>query len=193
MVPKLWTETIETHRSQVREAILHVTARLVSEQGPTSVTMSQVADGAGIGRATLYKYFSDVAAILTAWHADQIAVHMGQLTAVANLTTDPGSQLNALLRAYADICAHRGSHSNELNAMLHQGDKVAEARRDLIRLFRDVIERAARAGLIRDDVTAQELAVYCVHALTAANTLNSKAATRRLVEVILAGLHSADH
>jgi len=97
VVPKLWTETIETHRSQVREAILHVTARLVAEQGPASVTMSQVADGAGIGRATLYKYFSDVEAILTAWHADQIAVHMRQLTAVANLTTDPASQLDALI------------------------------------------------------------------------------------------------
>jgi hypothetical protein len=34
-----------------------------------------------------------------------------------------------------------------------------------------------------------ELASYCLHALTAAGTLPSKAAVRRLVTVTLAGLH----
>ena len=32
-VPKLWTETIETHRREVRDAILDTTAALVAEHG----------------------------------------------------------------------------------------------------------------------------------------------------------------
>jgi len=72
LVPKLWNETIEEHRREVREAILDTTVALVAEHGLLSVTMSQIAEETGIGRATLYKYFPDVEAILLAWHERQI-------------------------------------------------------------------------------------------------------------------------
>lgn len=46
----------------------------------------------------------------------------------------------------------------------------------------------AASGELRDDVAADELASYCLHALAAASSLRSKAAVRRLVAVALAGL-----
>src|SRR5262245_47744429 len=54
-VPKLWNETVEEHRKEVRQAILETTAALVSKGGLAAVTMSQIAEETGIGRATLYK------------------------------------------------------------------------------------------------------------------------------------------
>src|SRR5262245_15702146 len=81
-VPKLWNATIEEHRREVRDAILDATAALVMKHGLASVTMSEIADQAGIGRATLYKYFSDVEAILLAWHERHVAGHLAQLIAV---------------------------------------------------------------------------------------------------------------
>jgi AcrR family transcriptional regulator len=62
-VPKLWSETIESHRREVRDAIVDTAAALVAEHGLASVTMSQIAGETGIGRAMLYKYFPDVEAI----------------------------------------------------------------------------------------------------------------------------------
>ncbi|MDO0911222.1 hypothetical protein QQM39_10250 [Streptomyces sp. DT2A-34] len=41
---------------------------------------------------------------------------------------------------------------------------------------------------MRDDVSPDELARYCLHALAGAGALASKAAVRRLVTVTLAGL-----
>ena len=76
IVPKLWTDTIQAHRREVRLAVLDVTAALVAEHGLRSVTMSQIAEKTGIGRATLYKYFPDVEAILLAWHERQITGHL---------------------------------------------------------------------------------------------------------------------
>src|SRR5687767_2901383 len=67
-MPKLWNETIETHRRDVRDAILDATSSLVAEGGLRSVTMSLIAEKADIGRATLYKYFPDIEAILKSWH-----------------------------------------------------------------------------------------------------------------------------
>ena len=45
--------------------------------------------------------------------------------------------------------------------------------------------------MARTDIEPAELAAYCLHALSAAATLPSPAAVRRLVSVTLAGLGAA--
>jgi len=185
--PKLWNETIEAHRREVRDAILDTTAALVAEQGLQSVTMSQIAEETGIGRATLYKYFSDVEAILVAWHEHQVAGHLEYLAEVRDQAGDAGERLQAVLEAYALISYEH--HGTELAALLHRGKHVARARQQLSDLIRDLLTEAAETGNVRDDIAPAELASYCLHALAAASSLPSKAAVRRLVMVILAGLH----
>jgi AcrR family transcriptional regulator len=186
-VPKLWNETIEAHRRAVRDATLDTTATLVAEHGLRSVTMSQIAEETGIGRATLYKYFSDVEAILVAWHERQIAVHLEYLAEVRDLADGPGEQLEAVLEAYALIVYEY--HGGEIAALLHRGEHVARAQHQLSDFIRDLLAEGAETGDLRDDVAPGELANYCVHALAAASSLPSKAAVRRLVTVTLSGLH----
>ncbi len=188
VVPKLWNETIEAHRREVREAILETTWALVAERGLHSVTMSQIAEKTGIGRATLYKYFPDVEAILVAWHERQIAAHLGQLAELRDQADGVGERLEAVLEAYALI--QHEHHGTELSALLHSGEHVARAQQHLRALIRDLLTEGAEAGLVRDDVAPGELADYCLHALSAATGARSKAAVRRLVEVALAGLRS---
>ncbi len=193
-MPKLWSETIEAHRREVREAILDTTWALATERGPAAVKMSEVAERTGIGRATLYKYFPDVQAILTAWHHRQINHHLAHLAEVRDKTSDPAARLHAVFEAYAHIHQRRVQHhrrephGTELATLLHQDDQVALARQQLHHLIRDLLSEAARTGDVRDDVPTDELANYCLHALTAASNLTSDAAVRRLVTVILAGL-----
>jgi len=187
-VPKLWNETIEAHRHAVREAILDTTWALVTEHGLTSVTMSQIAEQTGIGRATLYKYFPDVQAILFAWHQRQVTGHLERLAELRDQAGDAGERLKAVLEAYALISHHREHHGTELAALLHRGEHVARAQQQLIELIRDLLTEVAATGDVRDDVAPAELASYCLHALTAASSLPSKAAVRRLVTVTLAGL-----
>jgi hypothetical protein len=55
-------------------------------------------------------------------------------------------------------------------------------------MIRDLLAEGAETGDLRNDVAPDELAGYCLHAITAAGSLRSKAAVRRLVTVILAGL-----
>jgi AcrR family transcriptional regulator len=187
-VPKLWNETIETHRQAVREAILDRTWALVSEHGLTSVTMSQIAEETGIGRATLYKYFPDVEAILSAWHQRHVEAHLEQLAEIRDQAGDARERLEAMLDAYALIAYQRAQHGGDLGPLLHQGEQVARAQRRLRDLLRDVLAAAITAGNVRDDVAPDELASYCLHALGAAGALPSKAAVHRLVRVTLAGL-----
>ncbi len=189
VVPRLWNDTIEAHRRAVRDATLDTTAALVAEHGLLSVTMSRIAEETGIGRATLYKYFPDVEAILLAWHERQINGHLEYLAEFRDRAGDPGERLEAVLQAYA-LISHESyrHHGTELAAFLHRDVQVVRAQQQLRDMIRDLVAEGAKTGDLRDDVAPDELASYCLHALTAANSLPSKAAVRRLVTVILSGL-----
>ena len=188
-MPKLWNETIEAHRRAVRDAILDTTWALVAEHGLTSVKMSRIAQETGIGRATLYKYFPDVEAILFAWHERHVNGHLERLAELSGRADGAGERLEAVLEAYALICHHREHHGTEqLAALVHRGEHVHRAQQQLVDLFRGLLTEVAEAGDLRDDVAPDELASYCLHALAAAGGLPSEAAVRRLVAVTLAGL-----
>src|SRR5881396_1498926 len=120
-----WNETVEAHRVGVRKAIVDTAAAVVAQHGPRSVTMSQIAEKAGIGRATLYKYFPDVEAVLQAWHERHISGHLDQLAQARDRTSGPSKRLEAVLQAYAQIAheSHR-HHGTEIAAILHRGDHV---------------------------------------------------------------------
>ena len=185
-MPRLWTETIEGHRRVVRDATLDAAAALVAEHGLLSVTMSQIAEETGIGRATLYKYFSDVEAILLAWHERQVAGHLEQLAEIRDQIGGAGKRLEAVLEAYA-LISHE-HHGTELAALLHRGEHVARAQEQLHEMIRELLSEAAETGDVRDDIAPGELATYCLHALMAAGSLRPRAAVLRLVTVTLSGL-----
>ena len=188
-VPKLWNQTIEAHRRDVRGAIMDSTAALVAENGLLSVTMSQIAEQTGIGRATLYKYFPDVEAILVAWHGGHVNAHLERLVAVRDERSDPGQRLEAVLTAYAQIVHGRARHSGaDLSALLHRDEHVAAAQHQVHDLMRGVLADAVAAGQIRDDIAPDELARYCVRALSAAGDLPDSEAVQRLVTLTLTAL-----
>lgn len=187
-MPKLWTETIAAHRQEVRDAILETTVALVREHGLRAVTMSQIAEETGIGRATLYKYFPDVEAILVAWHEHHVSEHLAQLAELRNQPGTPWERLAAVLEAYA-LIQHKRS-GGDFAAVLHRDEHMAPAQRHLGDLLRSLVAAAAEAGQVRNDVAPDELVIYCLNALAAATRLPSEAAVRRLVAVTLAGLRA---
>jgi AcrR family transcriptional regulator len=198
VVPTLWQETIEAHRREVRDAILATTASLVATQGLLSVTMSQVAEETGIGRATLYKYFPDVEAILLAWHERHVTGHLEHLAELREQAGDARERLQAVLEAYALIHHELAVHPHgrlptpgtEIAALLHRGEHVAQAQQRVTDLITEVLSEAAAAGVVRDDVAPHQLASFCLHALAAGSDLPSKAAVRRLVDLTLSGLRA---
>lgn len=192
-MPKLWAHTVETHRHEVREAIQDTTLALVAEQGLRSVTMSQIAELTGIGRATLYKYYPDVESILGAWHERQIQSHLQELVEASEGATDPFDRLTAVLNSYALIVhGSQGHRDTELAAVLHGHHKSHNhAEQELRRMVRTLLSDAVATGAVRSDVSPDELAEYCLHALSASNRLPSKPSVRRLVEVTIGGLRGA--
>ncbi len=192
-MPKLWTDTIEEHREAVRKAVLDAAAWLVADVGLTGVTMSAIAERTGIGRATLYKYFPDVEAILGAWHERHIGEHLQRLAEVAEELDDPAERLVAVLEAYARIVSESVRHGgSSLVAQLHRGTHVQHAELHLRKTVAGLIKDSRKVGAVRRDVPAKELAEYALAALGGAAGRLSGAAVKRLVLVVLAGLRPED-
>lgn len=187
-MPRLWSDTIDAHRQTVREATLDAVAALVAENGLTSVTMSRVAAETGIGRATLYKYFPDLDAILSAWHERHIAAHLEQLARIGDQTAEPGQRLRDVLGAYTFMTHQRPN--TELANLLHTDPHATHAQEHLHTFIRDLIRAAADKGQARADIPARELATYCLHALGAARDLPTKAAVQRLLQVTLEAIRA---
>ncbi len=185
-MPKLWKQTIASHRTEVREAIIETTGSLVGSLGLRAVTMLQIAKEAGIGRATLYKYFPDVEAILRAWHERHVFAHLTELAAMSHAPGDPMKRLHAVLEAFAALQHRR--HAADLVALLHRGAAMDDAKRKLVAMLERLLTEGAKKGEVRRDAAPAELATYCLHALTAASQLRTKAAVRRLVEMTIAGV-----
>jgi AcrR family transcriptional regulator len=185
-VPAQWSDTVGAHRREVRAVTLDAVGALVAELGLASVTMSGIAERAGIGRATLYRHFPDVDAVLLAWHERQVGRHLAQLTEVRDRSGGGTGQLRAVLEAYAGLA--REQAGSGLAEALHGAGHVASARQHVRQLLAELIAAGARSGELRGDVAPAELAAYCLHALGAAAGLPSSAAVARLVGVTLDGL-----
>ena len=189
-MPRLWTDTVAAHRRLVRDTILETAVAMAGELGLHAVTMSEVAARAGIGRATLYKYFSDVDSILLAWHERQVAGHLERLAEVSDRVGEPVDRLQAVLDAYAMMIFER-PRETELAGLVHRGERLQQAEEHLLGFLTALILEAARAGSVRQDIAPEELARYCASALAAGAGLSSRAAVQRLVDMTLAGLKSA--
>ena len=158
-MPKLWSETIDSHRRDVRDA--HHGHHGGSGGRAGAAGRDHVADRrrTGIGRATLYKYFPDVDSILVAWHDRHVTAHLQGLVDLGHGAGDPGERLAAILGAYT-LMSHEvasAHHGTDLVALIHSPQHITHAQHQLLQLVRDLIAEAARLGIVRDDVAPGEL------------------------------------
>ena len=127
--------------------------------------------------------------MLHAWHERHVIEHLEQLTELASGAGAADNRLEATLMGYARICHFRARHgAPDVGALVHQGAAVSDAEKKLTKLFGDLLAECQAADAVRDDISVDELAAYCLHALSAAASLPSEAATKRLVTVTLSAL-----
>jgi AcrR family transcriptional regulator len=185
-------ESVETRRRDMREAILAATAAVVAEHGLPAVTMSRIAAQAGIAQSRLCRYFPDLDAVMRAWHDRQVTNHLGYLEDIGDQSGAVMQRLDAVLRAYAAVVHQTHEHrTTDLGMSLHRDEDLGHARRHLRGVVRDLLAEGALGGDIRDDVTPDELADFCLRSLSSAGAHSSSVAVRHLVTATLCRLRSA--
>lgn len=192
-MPRLWSSTIDQHRHEVRSAVLDAAAELAARNGVLAVTMTQIAETAGIGRATLYKYYPDVAAIYADWHDQQVTQHVEHIRNEIVALRAPNKRLIKALETHVERLHEQ--HRSEL-AQLHlsvfestNGASAHKANAKLLELLEELITELVSKNH-PSNATAHELALFANHALGAANELPTEQARRRLVQTVVTAIAS---
>jgi AcrR family transcriptional regulator len=170
--PSHWSEVLDGHRAHQRDQILAAALDLLGEKGMAALTMSAVAERAGMSRATLYHYFSDVDAVLAAWVGREIERSVAAMVTGAQGISDPIDRLGYLVEIQARTFAsqrHRLSAEHfESEAGSPAVRREVEARMaPLRRLLADTVVEAQARGRI-DPGVAPELAADLVLGLLGA-------------------------
>ena len=187
-MPNIWADTVEQHQAEVRAEILAVTGRLAMSEGERSLTMSGIAKTVGIGRATLYKYFSDVDAILAAWHNAMIDHHLGALREAVSTPSDPLRRLTEAARVHAKMVqAHHGASAVILRPETSNShvETVRSGTKQITEFFADLATAVNEIDPTRIAAPPDEYAAYLVHALGAAATTTTQTALDRLLRLTL--------
>lgn len=90
---------------------------LLVEGGSADLTMSIVAERAGISRQTLYRYFPDLASVLAA-SVEGLESADGELRGWVLEAASPHEQIHRVVDALVDAGAQHGANINELMAAL---------------------------------------------------------------------------
>jgi len=197
-----WEHTVAAHRSRTRQAIIEAALALLAERGAAGVSMSALAERAGVSRPTLYKHFPDLDHVLAAWVGDQLdRTHVGLVADLASLS-DPLAAIDhwirAQLRAFASE-SHRfgvehldASVHPQLMATIH--GKAAELRG----LLERALAEGARTGRLRDDLDPTLVAELVHHVLSglrravAQGDRDAEAVADAVTAVVLDGLRARE-
>lgn len=146
------------------ERILQAARRLFVQQGYTATSMRQVAEAAGIGKATIYHHFPDKEAILMTL-LDDIHAAMLSTLAATRAETDPRGRFQVgaeasirFLYTSADILqiARRELPDSREQFKVEFAAFVTEYRA----LLADALQRGIAAGLFRPVDPAQTARVF---------------------------------
>jgi AcrR family transcriptional regulator len=171
-----------------RVRILEV-AEEVFGKGGESASTEEVARLAGVGIGTVFRHFATKAALLEAVLARRFDRLREQADALLN-ATDPGQAFFGFFRyLVADAPAKIGIAEALLDAGGDSNGEAAQASTELRRAFGALLQRAQKAGVIRDDVELPEVYALLVGvARAAAHEHLDEEVRARILTIIFDGL-----
>ena len=153
----------EQLRDRVAETIVAAATDLISRRGE-SVTMADVAAAAGVGRATLYRYFPNRTALLIAISRTAVDDLSARIEQAELATVDPREGINRLTRAFLSVGRRYGALRHTNHGTLDHADLDRRVTSPVLAL----IERARQSGSLRGDLSASVLFVLFAGLLDAA-------------------------
>jgi len=174
-----------------RQALMDAAERLFATRG-LAVTLDDIAAEAGVNVATAYRHFANKHELLGAFVQRKVdeAVTIAEEAAAID---DPWTGLTEFFTRTLDLMTgSRGVH--DLFAPGFAASELEKVEDQLQRPLRRMVKRLQQAGLVRRDITPEDLGVL-LQMLAAASdipTTDPAAVVRRYLPVILAGLRPSE-
>jgi AcrR family transcriptional regulator len=133
---------------------------LIGEHGLAHVSMSLLAERAGVSRATLYHYFPDLDHVLLAWVELQVDRFVSRVEQLASAEPDPRARLALIIAQLSDYFASRDhrlglEQLGNLAVAPATARAVAERMAPLMGLVADCLRTGQEVGVFRSDLDAE--------------------------------------
>lgn len=136
------------------DRIIHASFMLITEHGLGGVTMSQVADAAGVARQTLYNHYGNIDSIVAAMIRQHNHESIDLLEASLQVAESPDDKIEQMVRHFASVGAH-SHHSIDLSGALAAEIRASlgDYQADIENHISAIIEEGQQAGLFRADLS----------------------------------------
>ena len=164
-MPKIIGSTLAEHRKQVRTRLFSALARLMETSGFDTLTMSDIAAEAGVGRTSVYNHFADKESLLIGYIEHETGQFLVDLREALDGVTDPEERLRVYIRQQMALTtSYHPAPGPDLRALVSH-ETVARLRehvREVELLLREILTDGIAAGrLPQQDV---DTVVPLVHA-----------------------------
>ncbi len=178
-----WADIRSSFKDDQRRLIARTALELLMESGSAALTMSALADRAGMSRQTLYRYFPDLDHVLEASVEDFPAMDQ-QFRAMILTDPDPRTQLHLTVDVLIDATTHGGMTADELLAALPPGarDAVRAHQRRTEQLVADILT-SLRGETTYDGTPTDDAAL--ILGLVSAATDETRERTHDLIDRII--------
>lgn len=172
-----------------RERVLRTAQQLFAQDG-LGVSLDEIARHAGVGPGTVHRHFPTKEALYLAVVTDQFEQLVAEAKAVA-ATDDPAALFTQLSRMMAMGAENAAVKSALMAAEFDLRAAAPDVAADLSRQVADLLDRAHAAGVVRHDVTVDDVMALVAGAFAAIRHANAETSLKRsahLAQIILDGL-----
>jgi AcrR family transcriptional regulator len=179
---------LRTDAARNADRILRAARDVYAELGPDA-PIDAIADRAGVGERTLYRRFPHKADLVRAALDQSVDENLAPAIEEARRNADPLAGLAELVEAATAL----GAREHHLLAAARKADALSNVSDRLDEALNDLVTRAQRAGLVRDDLAAEDLPRIMFMLNSVLWTMDpSSEGWRRYVALILDAISTAD-
>ena len=164
-MPQIIGESLASHRELTRARLFEALGSLMGEQSFESITMSQIAERAGVGRTAVYNHFADKEVLLLAYMREVTSEFARVLTQRLEAEPDPLMRLRIYIRSHLQMVGryHVKAGMGLRRQMSGQGASHLHDHAGLVgEVLIGILDEAMERGLIAEQNTLG--AVHLIHA-----------------------------
>jgi AcrR family transcriptional regulator len=102
-MPKIIGGSLHEHRAQTRQKLFAALSALMAEQSFDTITLSDIAGAAGVGRTAVYNHFPDKEAVLLGFITHETEQYVRNLERALTDVDDPLQELRIYVRQQARL------------------------------------------------------------------------------------------
>lgn len=183
-----WQEQLADARTGLRQAIRTAAVHLIAEKGMPNVSMSAVAQEAGVSRQTLYNHYPDLESIVVDVARSEIEAAGGIIGQVVSEAPDALTALDTYVRGTLSAPSEQDVTVSGAGMSPEAESQVFELLEPIHLHLRGILQRGVDEGSFRSDLDPEDVSEIVFHMIGSGRRLIHMGRDPEHISEAIAGL-----